>query len=89
MKEKILLAISVWNIIVFLLYGLDKLKAKRQSRRVSEKALLLSALFMGALGALIGMNVFRHKTKHKKFKILVPLFLIVNIAALYFLILKP
>ena len=75
----ILFAVGVWNIITFLLYGMDKQKAKANRNRISEKTLILSAFFMGGLGAFIGMAIFRHKTRHLKFKILVPLFLILNI----------
>ena len=70
-----------WNIVVFLLYGLDKRSAKRGGRRVSEGTLLLTAALMGGPGAWLGMAVFRHKTRHAKFKIGVPLLMIVNIAA--------
>ncbi|MDR0325929.1 MAG: DUF1294 domain-containing protein [Oscillospiraceae bacterium] len=75
-----MIALVIWNAIVFFLYGMDKRKAKYNRRRISEKTLLLSAALMGSLGALIGMFVFRHKTKHTKFKIGVPLLLIANIA---------
>ena len=75
-----IIAYIAWNLIVFLMYGIDKQKAKRKSRRISEKTLLLSATFMGALGALAGMYTFRHKTRHMSFKIGVPALLIVNCA---------
>ena len=78
--EIIIIILIVWNIIVFAMYGLDKQKAKRNSRRISEKTLILSAVFMGGTGALLGMQIFRHKTRHIKFKIGVPLLLILNIA---------
>ena len=80
MDRYIITALAAWNLIVLFLYGLDKSKAKRDSRRISEKTLLLTAAIMGALGALIGMSVFRHKTKHAKFVVGVPLLLILNIA---------
>ena len=73
------IVIIAWNIFVFSMYGIDKSKAKRGSRRISEKTLLVSAVFMGGLGALLGMYVFRHKTKHAMFMIGVPLALIFNI----------
>ena len=76
--------IAIWNIVVFAIYGLDKHRAKRHSWRTSEKMLLLAALFMGGMGALFGMYVFRHKTKHIKFIIGVPLLLIANIAIIVF-----
>ena len=83
--KTLLLIYLIWNIIVFLLYGYDKLRAKKGKWRVSEKALLLCAFFMGGAGALVGMELFRHKTQHKSFKFLVPLFLAVNIAVLWWL----
>lgn len=77
----ITVALAAWNLIVFALYGIDKRKAKRKERRVSEQTLLLLAALMGAPGAFLGMRVFRHKTKHTKFKIGVPLLLVLNITA--------
>jgi len=70
---------AIWNIIVFFMYGLDKHKAKRGSRRISEKTLIIFAVLMGGTGALLGMYIFRHKTKHLKFKIGVPLLFLFNI----------
>lgn len=68
----------IWNIAVFLLYGYDKLAAKKKIYRISEKMLLFTALLFGGTGAFLGMEIFRHKTKHTSFKILVPLFCIIN-----------
>ncbi|MCL2842259.1 MAG: DUF1294 domain-containing protein [Oscillospiraceae bacterium] len=80
----ILAAVFVlWNLITFALYGRDKRKAEKDKRRISEATLLTCAFLMGALGALFGMRVFRHKTKHLSFKILVPLALVVNVAAVF------
>jgi uncharacterized membrane protein YsdA (DUF1294 family) len=73
------LVIAAWNIITFALYGADKQKAIKKSRRISEKTLILCAFLMGGIGAFLGMAVFRHKTKHLKFKLLVPVAVIVNI----------
>lgn len=67
------------NIIAFLLYGMDKWKAKLGAWRIPEKTLLGVALLGGGLGALLGMQLFRHKTRHLSFRILVPLFLILHI----------
>ena len=74
-----LLALAAINLISFALYGIDKLKAKAGAWRISEATLLLAAL-LGPVGAMLGMELFRHKTKHAKFKILVPLFLVLPIA---------
>ena len=79
MKDIILLLIAV-NLVSFALYGLDKLKAKKGLWRVKESTLLLVAAFGGSLGALLGMEVFRHKTKHWQFKVLVPVFLALHVA---------
>ncbi|PXV65515.1 uncharacterized membrane protein YsdA (DUF1294 family) [Dysgonomonas alginatilytica] len=75
----------IWNIVVFFLYGLDKRKAKTNKYRISEKTLLLSSFLWGATGAFLGMHVFRHKTKHAKFKILIPIFLVLNCVCFYYL----
>ena len=68
------------NTVAFAAYGIDKSKAQRDRWRIPESTLLLLAFFGGALGALLGMRAFHHKTKHWKFKILVPLFLILQLA---------
>ena len=76
----IALIITVWNIIVLGMYGLDKHRAKHGSHRISEKTLIIITALIGVLGALVGMYIFRHKTKHLKFVIGVPLLLVFNIA---------
>lgn len=62
------------NLVAFLLYGIDKYKAKKQLWRIPESTLLLFSFVGGGLGSLLGMMCFRHKTKHIKFRIIVPLF---------------
>lgn len=75
----------VVNVITFLLYGIDKRRARRNKWRVPEKTLIMVAVLGGSLGALSGMKVFRHKTKKRKFSIGVPvIFLIQIIVGLYF-----
>lgn len=74
----------LWNVIVFFMYGADKRKSNQGKWRISEKTLVLSAVLMGGLGAFIGMNVFRHKTKHLNFMVGVPLALAFNIGVIYF-----
>ena len=85
MKTILLLFVAV-NLISFALYGLDKLKAKKGLWRIRESTLLLVALLGGSLGALLGMEVFRHKTKHWQFKVLVPVFLVLHIALAVWLV---
>lgn len=72
----------IWNLFTFLQMGMDKRKAVKEKQRISEKTLLLSAFFMGAVGSGAGMLAFHHKTKKWKFRILVPLALAVNLAAI-------
>ena len=58
------LAVSLLTLITLILYGADKKKAKKGARRVPEKVLLGFSFFGGAVGGLLGMTLFRHKTKH-------------------------
>ncbi|MCL2406898.1 MAG: DUF1294 domain-containing protein [Defluviitaleaceae bacterium] len=76
----IILALVLWNIITLALYGADKRKAKKNKWRISEATLILYAFLLGALGAMLGMSIFRHKTTRWKFKILIPIAFILNIA---------
>lgn len=71
----------IWNVFVFLMYGIDKYKARHNKWRISENMLLGSAFFGGALGAFVGMMFFHHKTRKIKFTVGVPLALIFNISA--------
>ena len=77
-----LIYLAALSLITFIVYGIDKFKAKANLWRIPEKVLILLAFLGGATGALAGMAVFRHKTKKLKFRILVPLALIFNAACL-------
>ena len=79
-REKMFIYILIlWNTTVFLLYGYDKLMAIKDGLRVSEKTLLMSAVLLGGLGAYFGMICFRHKTKHMIFRVLLPLFAVIEV----------
>ena len=65
------------NVITFALYGLDKWRAMTRQWRVREKKLIILALIGGSIGAMIGMTVFHHKTRKMKFRILVPIAIII------------
>ena len=80
LTKLLICALFIMSVVSFIMYGIDKRKARLGKWRISEKALLLSALCMGGPGAFLGMQLFRHKTKHLHFKLLVPLFCIINIA---------
>ena len=71
---------GIWKVITFLLMGVDKLIAKMDGWRVSEATLLGTAFCMGAVGSFLGSRVFHHKTLKKKFRIGLPLALLVNAA---------
>lgn len=70
------------NLIAFIIYGVDKWKARRNKWRIPEATLLGLAVIGGSVGALVGMFVFHHKTHHMKFKFGVPLILAVQAALL-------
>lgn len=80
MTQTIVYYLIVLNIVTFLVYGIDKWKAKQGSWRISEASLLLPAVIGGSIGALLGMKVWHHKTMHKKFKYGLPLILLAQIA---------
>lgn len=64
------------NIIAFFLMGIDKKKAQTSAWRIPEKTLFLSAILGGGVGAIAGMQLFRHKTRHRSFVIGMPLILL-------------
>ncbi len=85
MNDMILVYLMVVNIVGFLAMGIDKVKAKAKAWRIPEKTLLSIAVLGGAIGVWLGMEVFRHKTKHMHFKYGVPLIFIIEIAAWFYL----
>ena len=76
----VLIILGVINLLAFVMYGLDKRYAKNGQWRIPEANLITVAALYGALGAFLAMQLFRHKTKHLKFTITVPLLLILQIA---------
>ena len=82
MREGIILWILAWNLIAFALMGVDKIKAKRGSWRIPEKTLFLAALLGGSVGSLMGMSLFRHKTRHWSFRLGMPAILFLQLLAL-------
>ena len=74
----LLLWIGITSLTAFFLYGSDKYRAKKNRYRIPEKVLLGIAVVGGSLGAMAGMQIFRHKTKKLKFLLGVPLCLLLN-----------
>ena len=95
MTQTIVYYFIALNIVTFLVYGIDKWKAKQAKMRIRETALLTLAVLGGSIGALLGMKVWHHKTMHKKFfaeqsgkaerKYGLPLILLAQIAIIYFI----
>ena len=74
------------NVITFVLYGIDKLNAKTDSWRISERILILFAVAGGSVGALLGMYICRHKTRKPKFKFGVPVILVLQVVLVIYLL---
>ena len=85
--KNIIIYLIVINLLTFLIMWWDKHEAKLGDWRVSEKFLFLLVLLGGGIGGIVGMYVFRHKTKKWYFKFGFPIILIIEIIiALYFLL---
>lgn len=69
------------SLVTFWMFGADKSRARKRRFRISERRLLIFALFGGSPGALAGMYVFRHKTRHRLFSVGIPLMLVLQMAA--------
>lgn len=67
------------NLYGFFLMYFDKTKSKKDKWRIPESKLILTAIFFGSLGIYFGMYFFRHKTKHKKFTIGIPIIIVVQL----------
>ncbi len=67
------------NAVAFLLMRIDKQKARKNRWRIPESTLIMTAVLGGSIGALAGMYLFRHKTKHLKFTLGVPAILVVQV----------
>ena len=84
LNEGITFALLIWNFIIFLIYGIDKFKARRGALRIPEKYLLLFAFFCGGCGAWLAGLTFHHKTRKWYFKTVWFLGIVTTLAALYF-----
>ena len=85
MEETICYLLAV-NITTFLVYGIDKYKAKKGKWRISEATLLTMAAIGGSIGAWAGMRLWHHKTMHKKFKYGIPVIIILQVALAVYLL---
>lgn len=80
-----LLLVLLMSIITFILYGIDKRKAIKNQYRIKEKTLLLSSFLFGSVGGILGMYIFRHKTKHWYFVVVNFISLVLHIIVGYYI----
>lgn len=89
MKEALmtagLLYLAVVSLLAMILTVADKIKAKRNSRRIPERGLMTLALLGGATAMLLTMEAIRHKTKHKRFMIGLPIMILVQVLLLLYI----
>ena len=85
MLKYIIIYLSAMSLLTFILFGADKHKARAHKWRIPEKTLLGLSLLGGFAGGFLGMEFFRHKTKHWYFKYGLPAILILQLAALLWL----
>lgn len=85
-KHLILIYLAAITVVTFIVYGIDKWKAQHKRWRIPESVLLGLAALGGSVGAWLGMQVWRHKTQHKKFKYGVPAILSVQVVVVVWLL---
>ncbi len=80
-----LIYLVIINVVTFLVYGIDKWKAKKSKWRIRETALLGLAVLGGSIGAWLGMKVWHHKSLHKKFRYGVPAIIVMQLLFIAYL----
>ena len=86
MSNVILIYLLTVNAIGFLLMTVDKYKARKNLWRIPEATLMTVAIIGGSIGSLIGMYTVRHRTKHLKFTVGIPVILVLQIAAVIWIL---
>ena len=77
MRESVIYLIGI-NLLTFIIFGVDKRKARKRKWRISEETLIWMSIIGGSIGALVGMSFFRHKTQKRKFILGIPAILLVQ-----------
>ena len=85
LNEGIAFVLLIWNFVIFIIYGIDKSKAKRGAWRIPEKYLLLFAFFCGGFGAWLGGIAFHHKTRKWYFKTVWLIGMVTTLITMYFI----
>lgn len=88
MVKVLIVYLVVINLVTFIMYGIDKYKAKKAKWRIPESTLLWMAAVGGSIGAWVGMRAWHHKTLHKKFKFGVPAILLLHLALVVYLLIQ-
>lgn len=83
--DHLVLYLILINAAGFVFMLTDKYKAQNKLRRTPEAVLMLVAIIGGSLGSLLGMYAVRHKTKHKKFTVSIPILLLIHCLVLYYI----
>ncbi|GAA0085168.1 DUF1294 domain-containing protein [Clostridium sp. CTA-7] len=86
MKNNLIYYIFLVNLIAFIVIYTDKQKAIRKKWRIKESTIIFLSLMGGSIGTYIGMYTFRHKTKHLKFTLGVPIIILAQVLACIFII---
>ena len=86
MLESFSIIIVIINIVTFIIYGIDKYKAKKGKWRIPENSLIGLEIIGGSIGAYLGMRVWHHKTMHLKFKYGIPLIIAIQMVIAYMLV---
>ena len=87
LQNYIYIYVIIINLTAFAAMGIDKSKAKRNAWRIPEATLFTLAIIGGSIGALSGMFIFHHKTRHLSFRIGLPLILLIHLFLVYVLFL--
>ena len=82
------ISLIIINILTFLIFGIDKWKARRGKWRIPEGTLIWMSIIGGSIGALMGMYLFRHKTQKRKFNLGIPAILLAQALLAYFIFLR-
>ena len=85
MERILVIYLLAVNLFAFILYGIDKKRARNREWRISEKTLIGIAVIGGSVGAILGMHVFHHKTRHWYFRYGLPVILIIQLLLAWFL----
>ena len=85
MERILVIYLLAVNFFAFILYGIDKKRARNREWRISERALIGIAVIGGSVGAILGMHVFHHKTRHWYFRYGLPVILIIQLLLAWFL----